>query len=65
MVIDGDAVDISCNLVVNLGAAVMKVAEKVQQAIAEEVTAMTGVRPRCVNVNVCGVAPENTDSAKK
>lgn len=58
VVIDGDAVEISCNLVVNLGTAVMQVAQKVQEAIAEEVTAMTGIRPKCVNVNVCGVAPE-------
>ena len=30
--------------------------KNVQEAIADEVTAMTGVRPLRVNVNVCGVA---------
>ena len=34
----------------------MTVAKNVQEAIADEVTAMTGVRPLRVNVNVCGVA---------
>ena len=51
-----EGVEISCNLIVKMGAAVMTVAKNVQEAIAYEVTAMTGVRPLRVNVNVCGVA---------
>ncbi len=51
-----EGVEISCNLIVKMGAAVMTVARNVQEAIADEVTAMTGVRPLRVNVNVCGVA---------
>ena len=51
-----EGVEISCNLIVKMGAAVMTVAKNVQEAIADEVTAMTGVRPLRVNVNVCGVA---------
>ena len=62
--IDGEDVEISCNLVVKLGSAVMDVAAKVQQAIVEAVAGMTGVRPKCVNVNVCGVAPEKPTAKK-
>ena len=51
-----EGVEISCNLIVKMGAAVMTVAKNVQEAIADEVTAMTGVCPLRVNVNVCGVA---------
>lgn len=51
-----EGVEISCNLIVKMGAAVMTVAKNVQEVIADEVTAMTGVRPLRVNVNVCGVA---------
>lgn len=51
-----EGVEISCNLIVKMGAAVMTVAKNVQEAIADEVTTMTGVRPLRVNVNVCGVA---------
>ena len=49
-------VDIVCNLVVKLGNPVMTVAQKVQEAIADEVSMMTGVRPASVHVNVTGVA---------
>lgn len=51
-----DGMEISCNLVVKMGSAVMTVAKKAQESIAEEVTTMTGVRPERVNVNVCGIA---------
>ena len=39
-----------------LGNPVMTVAQKVQEAIADEVSMMTGVRPTSVHVNVTGVA---------
>lgn len=51
-----EGVTISCNLIIRMGSAVMTVAQSVQTAIADEVAAMTGVRPLRVNVNVCGVA---------
>lgn len=51
-----DGMEISCNLVVKMGSAVMTVAKAVQEAISEEITSMTGVRPSRVNVNVCGIA---------
>lgn len=55
-----EGVSISCNLIVKMGSAVMTVAQSVQTAIADEVAAMTGVRPLRVNVNVCGVAVPKT-----
>lgn len=48
--------EISCNLIVKLGATVMETAQKVQEAIISEVESMTGMKPTRVNVNVCGVA---------
>ncbi len=51
-----EGVEISCNLIVRMGSAVMTVAQGVQTAITDEVAAMTGVRPLRVNINVCGVA---------
>ena len=56
VVITEEGVTISCNLIVRMGSAVMTVAQSVQTAIADEVAAMTGVRPLRGNVNVCGVA---------
>ncbi len=53
---ENSEIDISCNLVVKIGSAVMDVARNVQEAIFNEVEAMTGVRPSHVNVNVCGVS---------
>lgn len=59
---DGENVEISCNLVVKMGEAVMTVAKNVQEGIANEVASMTGVRPSAVNVNVCGIAiPKNAN----
>ena len=51
-----EGMEISCNLVVKMGSAVMTVAKAVQEAIAEEVTNMSGTRPAAVNVNVSGIA---------
>ena len=59
---DGENVEISCNLVVKMGEAIMTVAKNVQESIANEVASMTGVRPAAVNVNVCGIAiPKNAN----
>lgn len=53
---DKNEMEISCNLIVKLGATVMETAQKVQEAIVSEVESMTGMKPTRVNVNVCGVA---------
>ncbi len=53
---ENNEMEISCNLIVQIGCAVMEVAKSVQEAIASEVEAMTGAKPSRVNVNVCGVA---------
>ncbi len=55
-----EGMEISCNLVVKMGCAVMTVAKAVQEAIAEEVTNMSGTRPAAVNVNVSGIAIPKT-----
>ena len=56
VVFQEDEIEISCNLIVRMGSAVMTVAKNVQEAIANEVASITGIRPARVNVNVCGVA---------
>lgn len=48
--------EISCNLVIKMGSSVMGVAKAVQEAIAEEITNMAGIRPARVNVNVSAIA---------
>ena len=62
--INGDKIEISCNLVVKMGEAVMNVAAAVQNAMMEEVTAMTSIRPQKVNVNVCGIAIPKNEQGK-
>lgn len=60
--IEGDKINIFCNLVVKMNTSVMAVAQNVQESIVNEVNAMTGVRPEGVHVNVCGVAsPKNAE----
>ena len=56
--------EISCNLVVKMGSAVVSVAKVVQETIADEITAMTGSRPLRVNVNVSGIAVPKTEKQK-
>lgn len=46
---------IDLNLTVNYGTVIQELAEKVQQAVASSVEAMTGYRVTAVNVNVIGV----------
>lgn len=60
VVFQDDEVEISCNLIVKMGAAVMAVAKNVQESIVNEVTSITGCRPARVNVNICGVAVPKT-----
>lgn len=56
--------EISCNLVVRMGSAVVTVAKAVQEAIVDEVTAMTGISPLRVNVNVSGIAVPKSELLK-
>ena len=56
VVFQEDEIEISCNLIVRMGSAVMTVAKNVQESIANEVASITGIRPARVNVNVCGIA---------
>ena len=60
VVFQEDEIEISCNLIVRMGAAVLTVAKNVQESIANEVASITGIRPARVNVNVCGVAVPKT-----
>lgn len=60
VVFQEDEIEISCNLIVRMGSAVMTVAKNVQESIANEVASITGIRPARVNVNVCGVAVPKT-----
>ena len=60
VVFQADEIEISCNLIVRMGSAVMTVAKNVQESIANEVASITGIRPARVNVNVCGVAVPKT-----
>ena len=60
VVFQEDEIEISCNLLVRMGSAVMTVAKNVQESIANEVASITGIRPARVNVNVCGVAVPKT-----
>ena len=60
VVFQEDEIEISCNLIVRMGSAVMTVAKNVQESIANEVASISGIRPARVNVNVCGVAVPKT-----
>lgn len=53
--------EVSCNLIVKMGCAVMEVAKNVQEAILGEILAMTGAKPARINVNVCGIAFPKAD----
>lgn len=61
VLISGEEIEIACNLVVKYGENVMEVAKKVQEAISSEVTSMTGIQPKRININVCGVASPKTE----
>ena len=46
---------IDCNINVNYGQSVVKVATAVQEAISAAIYSMTGIKVSSVNVNVCGI----------
>lgn len=51
----GEEICVSCNVVVLIGRSLMTVAKNAQDAIADEIESIAGVRPAQVNVNICGV----------
>lgn len=46
---------IDCNISVGYGQSVIDVSKSVQEAVANAVEAMVGVRVQAININVCGV----------
>ena len=52
---EDNSVSISCNVSVKYGYSVVDVANTVQQAIAQNVEAVTGAKVVSVDVNVCGI----------
>ena len=50
-----DGFEISCNLVVKMGSAVMTVAKSVQEAIASALESVAAIKAAAINVNVCGI----------
>ncbi len=53
--LDADSVKIDCFVCVSYGQSVVAVARNAQDAIANAVESMTGVKVAEVNVNVCGI----------
>lgn len=52
---ENNEISIDCNVVVAYGYTVVDVAKAVQDAVSSAVESMTGVKPVCVNINVCGI----------
>ena len=48
-------VTIDCNIVVTYGTSVITVANAAQEAAANAVEAMTGIKPAAININVSGI----------
>ncbi len=57
--VNGDSVEISLGVIVDLNCKVKNVAEKIQQKIKDEVQNMTGIIVTRVNVNVDGIIFDN------
>lgn len=53
-----DTLSLDCNVVIGYGQSVVAIANSVQDAIKAALESMTGVKVGCVNVNVCGIAPQ-------
>ena len=52
---EDNSVSIGCNVVVNYGESVVDVAKAIQDAVANAVECVTGVKVTDVHVNVCGI----------
>ena len=50
-----DEISIDCNIIVTYGSCIVNVAKAAQEAIANAVEALSGVKASAVNVTVCGV----------
>ncbi len=55
---EDDKLSIDCNVIIGYGQSVVTVAKAVQEAVTAAVESMTGVKVACINVNVCGIAPQ-------
>lgn len=55
VITDEDELYIDCNITVGYGQNVVTIASLVQKAVSDAVEDMTGVAPKSVNVNVCGI----------
>lgn len=53
-----DELYVDCNIVIRYGQSVVAVAKAVQESVTASLESMTGVKVACVNVNVCGIAPQ-------
>ena len=52
---EDNSLSIGCNIMVNYGESVIRVANAVQEAITSAVESVTGVKVTDVHVNVCGI----------
>ena len=53
-----DELCVDCNIIIRYGQSVVAVAKAVQESVTASLESMTGVKVACVNVNVCGIAPQ-------
>ncbi len=51
-----DYVDVDCSLTVLYGHSVVEIAKNVQNGVSGAIESMTGMKVRCVNVNVSSIA---------
>jgi uncharacterized alkaline shock family protein YloU len=52
---EDDTLSIVCNLMIGYGQSLVNVAQSVQSAVVANVEAVTGLKVKSVNVNVCGI----------
>ena len=55
MIAEDNSLTIDCNVVIRYGQSVVEVAKAVQNTVSNAVESMTGVKVKCINVNVCGI----------
>ena len=52
---EDNSVTVDCNVLVGYGQSIMDLAKMVQESIFSHMEAITGVKIKAVNVNVCGI----------
>lgn len=52
---DEDAMTVDCNINIAYGQSVVDVAKAVQEAVSNALESTAGIKPCCVNVNICGI----------